>query len=235
MCSSQRKQLELNPFHSSLFWRLFLLICMIFVLSNSLGCSRTQVHSDLSSATQMKFHYTKLVIIPVSKDDREFADCLVQELNEELDYLEFTDDTFFRDILFPWFEPFNRPTDTKELISFAQKSLVRDKLRSLGIELLIYVEGRTRWDQLDGSGGCFAGPGAAGCFGYVSTDRETVISTTLVDLDKTEFLGGSQIISKGHLAVPMIILPIPIPIGLYTETSACEKTAFTIANRLTSR
>ena len=213
----------------------FLLLCLVLIFGSSLGCSRIGIKSDLPLATQMNLHYKKLVIIPVSKGDREFADCLVKRLKEELDYLEFTDDTIFRDILFPWFEPFNRPTDTRELISFANKSLVRDKLRSLGIELLIYVEGRTRWDQLDGSGGCFAGPGAAGCFGYVSTDRETIISTTLVDLDRAEFLGGSQIISKGHLAVPMIILPIPIPIGLYTETSACEKAAFTIANSLTSR
>ena len=219
----------------SLSGKIFLLFYSVFVISTLLSCSRIQVQSDLPSATQLNVGYHKLVIIPVNDDDREFADCLAETLQNELDYLEFTDDTIFRDVLFPWFEPFNRATDTKELVSFTHKPLVRDKLRSLGIELLIYVEGRTRWDQLDGSGGCLAGPGAAGCFGYISTDRETVISTTLVDLQKSEFLGGAQIVSKGYLAVPMIILPIPIPIGLYTETSACEKTALNIANSLTSK
>ena len=200
-----------------------------------MGCSRLHVASDLPAAGQLSAHYTKLVLIPVSTEDHEFAECLEQELKEELEYLEFIDDDTFRDIIFPWFEPYNRPTETSDLLSFVNKPLVREKISSLGIELLIYVEGRTRWDQLDGSGGCFAGPGAAGCFGYVSTDKETVMSTTVVDLNKSEFLGGSQIISKGFLAVPMLILPIPIPIGLYTETSACEKTAYYIVNSLTSK
>ena len=198
------------------------------------GCSKTDIDSDLAAAGPFRSPLIKLVIIPVSYKDHDFADCLRHELKEELEYLELIPEYIFRDTMFPWFEPCIRPKSTKELLSFVKKTIVRDQIDILGIDVLIYVKGSTTWDEFDGPGGCFGGYGGGGCFGYVSKHKETYISTVVVDLNKTIFLGDTKIISKGVLAVPLLIMPFPIPLGLFTETSACSQTAQRIANSLTS-
>jgi hypothetical protein len=103
-----------SSLRSSVYIRFFFLICFLLVFQGLLGCSRLHVTTDLPAAGHLNARYTKLVLLPVSTEDQEFAECLEQELTEELDYLEFIDDNAFRDIIFPWFEPYNRPTETSE-------------------------------------------------------------------------------------------------------------------------
>jgi hypothetical protein len=174
-----------------------------------------------------------ICILPNYLDDEPLAGCLQRFLSEDLPEVTFFPEESFRDAMFPWFEYSTAPGDAATLSRILEKPLVRSQIDKLGVEILIYVHGKTIQDQMDGPGFCGGGYGGGGCLGYVSADRETYIATSVFDLKQAAAVSSTDIHYKGTVHVPMLIIPIPIPV--FTESSACKETARRISDSLKAK
>lgn len=199
--------------------RAVVIFFMIMVLH---GCTKPQVKDSSKGASPVD-QPVAATILSTDSEDRGFADCVQRELKNRISGLEFVPEDRFRDALFPWFEPSTAPTEIGQLASIMKKTLVRDRIQSLGIRFVIFVGGFTSKEEFKGPFMVTGGYGAAGALGYTSSDRKTAISAVVWDIKKMASLGDIQVEKTGSFKWIGVILPIPIPDT--TKSSACTETA----------
>ena len=202
-------------------------LCIIFIVSVMFGCTKSQIKDSLNADSRAS-QYTTVTIFPINLEDKEFAECVQEKLKQDLQYLKFLQGDKFREAMFPWFEPNTAPKNIKELSSLLSKTLVKKRIDSLGVELLIYVSGYTKEDVsfaeipylfLGGIG-----------------KRETRILVTVWDLNEIVRVGDTDISFKGTAVGGFGLIPPFIYIWpAFTETNACEDTAKRISNCLTGK
>ena len=198
-------------------------ICLFLTVSVILSCTKSQIKDSLKDHFRAN-QYTTITIFPINLEDKEFGECVQENLKKDLQYLKFFPGDKFREAMFPWFEPNTAPKNIEELSALLTKPLVKKRIESLGVELLIYVSGYTKQEysaffELIGSG--------------VGGKRETHICTTVLDLKEIDHIGNTDISFKGTGGGGMIIIPpFFVIIPAFTETSACKETADRISNYL---
>jgi len=190
------------------------------------GCMKSQIVDSLAVKTQSK-QFSVATVLAVDFEDKEFADCVQNGLKKEFSKVKFVPGNEFRNALFPWFESSTAPREISELSAILSKTLIRERIEGLGIELLIYVHGDTQQSKMEG----FVGGGYGAAAGYAAAERETHISTTVWDLREKVRVGDTDVIFQGTVHLPILGIPIVIP--AFTESSACSETAKRISNCLT--
>ena len=186
-------------------------------------CTRSQTENSLLERTSAN-QFSVATVLEVDFEDKGFAECVQNDLEKKLSNLKFIPGDRFRDALFPWFEPSNAPKKIDEFSAIMDKTLVRDRIEAIGIELLIYVHGHTYQEQIQ------LGQGVAYGFGYQDADRETHIWTKVWDLKNNVDLGDTDVNIQGTVKILWFFAPIPIPV--FTERAACSETAKQITERL---
>ena len=199
-------------------------LCILIIVSVIFGCTKSQIKDSLK-AHSLADQYTTAAILPINLKGKEFAECVQEELKEDLQYLKFVPGDKFREALFPWFEPNTAPRNIEELSALLSKTLVKKRIESLGVELLIYVHGSTEtYDETFG-----AEPGIG--FLY-HAERTTNIWTTVWDLKEIVRVGDTDIYFEGKVYAGIIAI-VPFAVLAFTESSACKETAKRISNCLT--
>ena len=198
----------------------------LFVLA---GCMKADVKYSLEESS-VDHNRTTISILSNNLDDEPLSRCLQSFMQEDLPDLKFFSEDQFRDALFPWFEYSTAPQNAAAISDLLDKPMIREHIDRLGVRILIYVHGDTIQDPMDGPGFCGGGYGGGGCLGYVSADRETYIATSVFDLNRAAALGSTDVHYKGTIHMPMLIIPIPIPV--FTQSSACKETAKQISAAL---
>jgi hypothetical protein len=201
-------------------------LCILLILSVICGCTKSQIKNSLKTHPPAN-QYSTATIFPINLESKEFAECVQEELKEDLQYLKFIPGDKFREALFPWFEPNTAPKNIEELSALLTKPLVKKRIESLGVEILIYVHGYTRTHDEQFDGYPYVG-------GLYSAERETHILTTVWDLKETARVGDTDISFKGKVVAGIVaIFPIINPV--FSENKACSETAMRISNCLTGK
>ena len=172
--------------------------CIFLIISVICGCTKSQIKTSLKEPLRSN-QYTTATILPINFESKEFAECVQKELKEDLEYLKFVSGDKFREALFPYFEPNTAPENIEALSALLSKPLVKKRIESLGVELLIYVKGYTKSD-IEGGGAPMIAVGAGG-------ERETHIYTTVWDLREIGRVGDTDISFKGTVAGGITIIP----------------------------
>ena len=201
-------------------------VCILSIVSVIFGCTKSQIKDSLRANFRAN-RYTAVTVFPVNPEDDEFAECVQKRLKEKLHYLKFISGENFRKALFPWFEPNTAPDDIRKISVLLSNTLVRKRIETLGVELLIYVHGRSK--SYDENFGGFPYVGA-----LYTAKRETHIWTTLWDLKKIDRVGDTDISYKGTV-VAGIIAVFPVVSPVFSKTNACSETARRISNCLTGK
>jgi len=199
-------------------------LCILIIISGIFGCTKSQIKDSLKDHSREN-QYITATILPINLKGKEFAECVKEKLKEDLQYLKFIPGDKFREAMFPWFEPKTAPKKIEEISALLTKPLVKNRIESLGVELLIYMHGYTKtYDP--SSGGDVIGFGISGT-------RETDIRTTLWDLKEIVRVGDTDISFKGTIAGGITIIPpFVFIIPAFTERNACNETAKRISNCL---
>lgn len=202
----------------------FKLLCILLFFSIILSCTKSQIKDSLRTASHSN-QYTTVTIFPINLTDKEFAKCVQEKLKQDLQYLKFLQGDKFREAMFPWFEPNTAPKNIEELSALLTKPLVKKRIESLGVELLIYVSGYTKETEVQQGVDIFGN-------GF-SARRETRILVTVWDLNEIVRVGDTDISFKGTVAAGTSIIPPFIYIWIpFTESKACSETAKRISNYL---
>jgi len=196
----------------------------ILIISVILGCTKSQIKDSLKELPHAN-QYTTATVFPINLTDKEFAECVQENLKKDLQYLKFFPGDKFREAMFPWFEPNTAPKNIEELSALLTKPLVKKRIERIGVELLIYVSGYTKETEVvQGADMIAAG---------FSAKRETRILVTVWDLNEIVRVGDTDISFKGTVVGGFGLIPPFIYIWpALTETSACKETAERISNCL---
>ena len=116
------------------------------------GCMKS--HTKDSLLTKSDINKPKTISI-FSEDlgETKFPNCLKKGLIADIQNLKTIPQDEFQDALFPWFEPSTAPKSADELSIILNKSVIREQINKLGIDLLIYVSGYTIQDEFQGEVG----------------------------------------------------------------------------------
>ncbi len=201
-------------------------LCILSILSVIFGCTKSQIKDSLKARSPAN-QYTTATIIPINLENQAFAECVQEELKEDLQYLKFIPGDKFREAMFPWFEPNTAPQNIEELSALLRKTLVQKRIESLGVEILIYVYGYTK--TYDESFGAEPYIGA-----LYSAERKTHIWTTVWDLKEIVRVGDTDISFQGTVYGGIAVI-VPFAILAFTESNACKETAKRISNCLTGK
>ena len=203
----------------------FKLLCIIFIVSFMFGCTKSQIKDSLKEHSRAN-QYNTATVFPINLTDKEFAECVQENLKKDLQYLKFFPGDKFREAMFPWFEPNTAPKNIEELSALLTKPLVKKRIERIGVELLIYVSGYTKETEVvQGADMIAAG---------FSAKRETRILVTVWDLNEIVRVGDTDISFKGTVVGGFGLIPPFIYIWpAFTESEACGETAKRISNCLT--
>ncbi|MXZ55039.1 MAG: hypothetical protein F4227_02510 [Gammaproteobacteria bacterium] len=156
--------------------------------------------------------------------EQAFIDCVTERTAKGRDKIDVISNQEFIDTFFPWFEPRIAPTDIDKLKDIAHNDKIKDRLESLGIRYLVWIDGTTKRINQNGSVQCaVATGGIPACFGFLSWRAESVYEAVIWDVERSISVGKLSSESKGMSFVPAVV--IPIPFIARTQSSACSSLA----------
>jgi hypothetical protein len=137
-------------------------------------------------------------------------------------------DDLFVDAFFPWLEPSTAPANATGFASFLMRPGVADRVSTLGVRYIVWVDGGTKKTDGGGSIACGAGPGGAGCLGLGWWEKHSDYEATIWDLSQGTNVGSVSTDVKGTSVMIGAIAPIPLISPV--QRTACDR----MANQLKS-
>jgi hypothetical protein len=129
----------------------------------------------------------------------------------------------FIDAFYPWLEPSTAPVNPQGFTTFLSRPGVADRVNSLGVRFIVWVDGITQKTDGGGSIACAVGPGAAGCLGLGWWEKQSDYEATVWDLRSGVNAGTVSTDVKGTSV--MIGAVAPIPIISPVQSTACDRLA----------
>lgn len=152
--------------------------------------------------------------------EQAFIDCVAEKTAKGRDGIDVISNQEFIDAFYPWFEARIAPTEVDDLKTIAHNEKIKDRLESLGIRYLVWIDGSTSRINQNGSVQCaVATGGIPACFGFLSWRAESVYEAVIWDVERNISVGKLSAESKGMSFVPAVV--IPIPFIARTQSSAC--------------
>ncbi|MEH6468263.1 MAG: hypothetical protein V7725_01475 [Porticoccus sp.] len=115
----------------------------------------------------------------------------------------------FLDSFYPWFEPRVAPLKLKRMSTMLNDPLIAERINSLSIRYLIWVDGRTETTEKNGTISCAISLGGGGCFGFSSWDKSANYEATVWDLKQLDEEGRVKVSTEGSSYVLAVVAPIP--------------------------
>ena len=149
----------------------------------------------------------------------DFIDCIGSKLasGSAINVLEEPD---FLNALYPWFEPRTAPLNLKRLQRMLTDSMIKDRIRQLGVRYMIWVDGNTETTNSSGSISCAVGPGGGGCFGFATWDKASSYEAIIWDLSDTDEKGRVRVDAKGSSY--LLAVGAPLPFIAQVQGQACD-------------
>lgn len=101
---------------------------------------------------------------------------------------------------------------------------VQERVRSLGVDYLVYIAGSTEVAHDWGSITCGGGYGGGGCFGAVGFDKTSAVSAIVIDVDSTGEMARVSARTAGDSWLAVIGI-LPVWHNAPTERAACRALA----------
>ena len=149
----------------------------------------------------------------------DFISCIGSKLNRS-GGMSVVPELEFIDQLYPWFEPRVAPLQLKRMERLLDEPLLRDKILSMGVRYLIWVDGNTETTSAEGSVSCAIGPGGGGCYGFATWDKTSEYEAVIWDLKDIVEEGRVKVDASGTSY--MIAVVAPIPFIAQVQKQACE-------------
>jgi hypothetical protein len=132
-------------------------------------------------------------------------------------------DHHFVDALYPWLEPSTAPANAQGFANFITRPGVSDRVNSMGVRYIVWVDGITQKTDGGGSIACAAGPGGAGCLGLGWWEKSSDYEATVWDLREGVSAGTLSTDVKGTSVMIGAIAPIPLIAPV--QSTACDRLA----------
>lgn len=224
--------------------------CLTLALTALGGCMTAKIEEVRDAPTRIAANEAVVLLakphLEGTGTENKFLDCLERELVGESFSAEHTaatrrgkkvearsnlDDTPFQvyagpqfvDAFYPWLEPSTAPVNPQSFSAFLARPGVAERVSSLGVRFIVWVDGVTQKTDGGGSIACAVGPGGAGCLGLGWWEKQSDYEATVWDLQHGVSAGTVSTDVKGTSV--MIGAVAPIPIISPVQSTACDRLA----------
>lgn len=188
------------------------------------GCATTEIDQFRQSETSVAGHESIVILGRRQKNayetEEDFVACVADVVSRGSNGIEVIPEDHFLDTMFPFFEPRTAPMRTNHLEQILDEEVARQKLESLGVEYIVWLDGMSQRLSSAGSMSCTAGPGGAGCFGFATWEDGSAYEAEIWDLDNLVTAGTISTDSSGQSYMPAVVVPIPLLARV--EAKACN-------------
>ncbi len=203
--------------------------CLMCALS---GCVTTTVQEIRQAATGIGESESVVVLgrhdNAADESEDDFVSCVSNNLGGGRDKIGVINEQAFVDALYPWFEPRTAPLNTSDLPELVAKPLLAERLASIGVRYVIWIEGSTERVEQAGAMTCSITMTGAGCFGFMSWENDSSYEAQIWDIKSGTAVGKVSSDANGTSFMPAIIVPVPFVARV--QNSACNS----LADRLKS-
>jgi hypothetical protein len=228
----------------------------VMLLGASLsGCMTAKIEEMREAPTQIASHEAIVLLakphLEGTGTEQKFLDCLERELvgsevsakvaaaqKSGKDFqarssfangpFQIYADHHFVDALYPWLEPSTAPANAQGFSAFLARPGVAERVNSMGVRYIVWIDGVTQKTDGGGSIACAAGPGGAGCLGLGWWEKHSDYEATIWDVREGVNAGTVTTGVKGTSVMIGAIAPIPLIAPV--QSTACDR----LANQLKS-
>ncbi|MDE2148848.1 MAG: hypothetical protein KGJ55_03220 [Gammaproteobacteria bacterium] len=200
------------------------------------GCVTSEVEQIREASESAHLASGKSVVVLSRRDhgnheaEADFTECLAKALAEK--NIKVYSQQAFLDALFPWLEPRAAPLSPDALPALLDKPEVAQRIRSTGVDYMVWVDGDTEATNTHGNMSCGLAGAAPACFGFVTWDKQSAYKCSVWDLHDRRVVGKTSVKATGTSFIPAII--VPIPLIARTQAAACRGLASQLVELLTS-
>ena len=182
----------------------------MFVLLTLGGCVSSRIEQSRDAVTGISSGEAMVLLGRASYNEKQteesFTDCIADVLGQGDNPIRLIRQEKFKDDLYPWFEPRTAPLEPHNLQRFAEERALLQKLESLDLAYMIWIDGSTKNTGSDGSLSC----SLHGCFGFATWSNEANYEATIWDFTARAEVGKVNTESSGQTYMPSIFVPLPI-------------------------
>ena len=197
------------------------LCCCVGLLS---GCVTTTVQEIRQASTGIGDAESVVVLgrhdNAAAESEGDFVSCVSSNLAGGKRGIGVVDEQAFIDALFPWFEPRTAPLNTSDLPELVHQPLLANRLESIGIRYLIWIEGSTERTEQGGAMTCSVTMTGAGCFGFLSWENDSSYEAQIWDIKSGTEVGKVSSDANGTSFMPAVVVPVPFIARV--QASACN-------------
>jgi hypothetical protein len=181
-------------------------------VSVTTGCVTTTVQEMRQASTGISASESVVVLgrhdNAAKESEDSFISCVSNNLGGKGGVGVVNEQTFV-DALFPWFEPRTAPLKTADLPDIVMQPLLANRLQSIGVRYLIWIEGTTETTDKGGALTCSITMTGAGCFGFLSWENDSSYEAQIWDLKNGNVVGKVSSDATGTSFMPAVIVPVP--------------------------
>jgi hypothetical protein len=210
-----------------------LIFLSLAAIAGLTGCVTATVQEIRESATGMGATDSIVVLgrrgRPRSAETEiDFVSCVSRHMGSGANKVNVIEEEVFVDALFPWFEPRTAPVNTSDLPELMALPALTGRLSELGLRYLVWVQGSTVRTEAAGSLTCSVTPGGAGCFGFLTWEKDSSYEASVWDVRNGISAGKVSSDAIGTSYMPALVVPLPFIAPV--RSSACSS----LANQLKS-
>ena len=216
--------------------RLTLVPVCLAAIAGLTGCVTSTVQEIRESPTGMSPTDSIVVLGRRSRPrsaetELDFVACVSKKMGSGSDKVNVIDEDTFIDAMFPWFEPRTAPVNTSDLPELMELPALSGRLNELGLRYLVWVDGSTKRTDSAGSLTCSVTPGGAGCFGFLTWEKDSSYEASVWDVRNGVSAGKVSSDAIGTSYMPALVVPIPLIAPV--RSSACSNLADQLKSFLT--
>ena len=205
-----------------------LAIGCLFYLMLASGCVTSTVQQVRESSTGITETESVVVLSRKTRPSQEeteakFVNCISKNMRGGKQRVNVVAEQDFRDALFPWFEPRTAPANASDLPELISQPELAERLESLGLRYLIWVQGDTDRTDSAGSLTCSVTATGAGCFGFLTWEMDAGYEAQVWDIRSGNLAGRVSSEAVGTSYMPAVVVPLPFIAPV--RSSACSSLA----------
>lgn len=190
------------------------LLALLVLLSLLSGCVSSRIEQSRDSTTGIESGEAIVLLGRASYNDKQteesFTECIADVLGEGDNPIRLIGQNQFRDDLYPWFEPRTAPTSADELGRLFAEPGVKDRIASVNVRYLAWIDGDTVTIDSGGSMSCTISTFGGGCFGMSYWEEDASYEAAIWDLKTMTSTGQISADASGTSYLAGLVIPVPI-------------------------
>jgi hypothetical protein len=178
------------------------------------GCVSSRIEQSRDSSTGIDSDEAIVLLGRASYNDKQteesFTECIADVLGGGDNPIRLIGQNQFRDDLYPWFEPRTAPTSADELGQLFTEPGVKERIASVNVRYLAWIDGDTITVDKGGSMSCTISTFGGGCFGMSYWEEDASYEAAIWDLKTMTSTGQISAEANGTSYLAGLIIPIPI-------------------------